>query len=198
MCRKKSCFTVSECNYVTLYHLHLLYCLLNYLVVTWGYVVTGFCGTAAYILSMRESGLVAISNITREPTCSWCNRPLTFPHLLEYGTGQWGLNPTVYQHAQSDTHIIVDKLCIHTDIQYIWTHKLYKYPKRIHTRYWKFQFQDWRPMPSLIWECIIRLGCRNVACCFISVQALSLYFCLWMLRSCSSSPAPLPRLLQCL
>lgn len=31
---KKSCFTVSECNCVTSYHLHLLYCLLNYLVVT--------------------------------------------------------------------------------------------------------------------------------------------------------------------
>lgn len=32
--KKKSCFTVSECSRVTLYHLHLLYCLLNYLVVT--------------------------------------------------------------------------------------------------------------------------------------------------------------------
>lgn len=139
---KKTCFTVSECNYVTSYHLHLLYCLLNYLVVTWGYVVTGFRGTTAYILAMRDSGLVAFSNITREPTCSWCNRPLTLPRLLEYGTGQWGLNPTVYQHTQSDihTHIVVDKLClIRSDIHYIRTHMLYTYTIRIHTPFWKFQ-----------------------------------------------------------
>lgn len=83
----------------------------------------------------------------------------------------------------------------HTDIQHIGTHKniLKEYT---HTPFWKLQ--DWRPVPSLRWECIIWLGCRNVACCFISVQGWSLYFCLWMLSSCSSSPAPLPRLLQCL
>lgn len=155
---------------------------------------------------MRESGFVATSDIAREPTCSWCNRPLTLPLLQEYGAGQRGLNPT-----QSDTHIIVHKHWPSLPLTHTYTqantHSLSRslihrltvhtwYTKKTHTPLWKLQ--DWRPAPFLIWECIIWLGRRNVACCFISVQAWSLYFCLWMLSSCSSSPAPLPRLLQCL
>lgn len=48
--RKKKKFTVSECSFVILYHLHLLYCLLKYVVATWGYV-TGSCGATAYDLA---------------------------------------------------------------------------------------------------------------------------------------------------
>lgn len=48
--RKKNKFTVSECSFVILYHLHLLYCLLKYVVATWGYV-TGSCGATAYDLA---------------------------------------------------------------------------------------------------------------------------------------------------
>lgn len=54
---------MSECNYVTLYQLHLLCRLLTHLVVTWGFVVL--------LLTFCESGLVAI---TGEPACSWCNQ----------------------------------------------------------------------------------------------------------------------------
>lgn len=53
---------------------------------------------------MREPGLAAtVGYITREPTCSWCNRPLTLPPLprLSWNTESviGVLIPLVYQHA---------------------------------------------------------------------------------------------------
>lgn len=63
-----------------------------------------------------------------------------------------------------------------------------------HTDEQKIKHKDkWNKYTPLsenwIWECIIWPGHRNVARCFISVQAWSLCFCLWMLSSCSSTTA---------
>lgn len=160
---------------------------------------------------MREPGLAAtVGYITREPTCSWCNRPLTLPPLprLSWNTESviGVLIPLVYQHApvwhtRYCTQTLTLSLPLTHTSKHAHTHSLIRYEhthKNTHPLSGKSPPKTDGQRHPWYEECIIRPGCRNVARRFISVQAWSLYFCLWMLRSCSSSPAPLPRLLQCL
>lgn len=124
-------------------------------------------------------GFVATSDITREPTCSWCNRPLTRVNGV---SAHWLSLLLTNKHTHSHTHMWTDKF--KTGIKNPQPCAEAPPPKAEGRRH---------PYYGSV---LYGLGCRNAACRFISVHARSLFFCLWMLSSCSPSPAPLPRLLQ--
>lgn len=148
-----------------LYHLHLLYCLLKYVVATYGYV-TGSRGATAYVLAtpgIREqwpSGIYLGSVRAADP--SW-------PHR---GVNRGGPNLCAYRrctckYAHADTHQTQSSTS-----------------RRQQAPSWTL----WTWKPSSIKKCTIWLGCRKVALCFVSVQGWTLLFCLWMLSSCFLIP----------
>lgn len=151
---------------------------------------------------------MATWDITREPkTCSWCNRTLTSSPVPERDAGQPGF---LIPSGLTQKIVCTDTYCClppaHT---YIPTNMLLRSVTRrhtvhantMHTHRHRKQFLQ---TPRLKASAILDMGVYYMAGMQGTWLVASFLFkadpstSVWMLSSRSSSPAPLPLLLQCL